>query len=90
MCPRPRVFRDLPRQFSGIRRLPAMLRPGKTSGPPRSAPAPDPRPAGERRRKAGRRIDRPHAFGHLEPERPDDTVDNPERSSKTGHLLQVM
>ena len=39
--------------------------------------------------KAGRRIDRPDAFGHFEPERADITIDNPERDPQTGYFLEV-
>jgi hypothetical protein len=87
--PRPRIFRDLSRQFPSIDRLPAMLGEEKLTG----HLGPHPRPMVGRLRRAGgeagRRIDRPDAFGHLEPERPDDTIDNPERSSKPGRILEV-
>jgi hypothetical protein len=39
--------------------------------------------------QAGCRIDCPDAFGHLEPERADDTIDDLERHTQLGHLLQV-
>jgi hypothetical protein len=54
---------------------------------------PHPRPIGGRQRRAhgqaGRRIDHPDAFGHLQPERADITIDNPERNPQTGYLLEV-
>jgi hypothetical protein len=39
--------------------------------------------------KAGRAVDRGNASGHLEPERADITIDNPERNPQTGYLLEV-
>ena len=54
---------------------------------------PHPRPISSRQRSVGRqaggRIDRPDTFRNLEPERADDTIDDPERSSKTGRVLEV-
>src|SRR5215218_6769808 len=54
---------------------------------------PHPRPISRRRRslirQAGRAIDRRDAFRDLEPERADDTINDPERSSKTGRVLEV-
>jgi hypothetical protein len=87
--PRPRVLRDLSHQLSGIHRLPAMLGEEKLAG----HLGPHPGPIGSRqprvRRHAGCAVDRRDAFGHLEPERADVAVDNPERSSKAGRVLQV-
>jgi hypothetical protein len=44
---------------------------------------------GSARRQAGRRLDRPDALGHLEPERADDTIDDLERHAQLGHLVEV-
>jgi hypothetical protein len=40
-------------------------------------------------RQAGRRLDHPDAFRHLQPKRADDTIDNSERHAQLGHLLEV-
>ena len=54
---------------------------------------PHPRPIRGRQRRVGRqasrRIDRSKASRDLEPKRADDTIDDPERSSKTGRVLEV-
>ena len=54
---------------------------------------PHPGPISSRQRRAGRqagcRIDRRDAFGHLEPKRADDTINDPERHTQTGHFLEV-
>jgi len=54
---------------------------------------PHPRPGCGRQRRIGRkagcRLDSSDVFGHLEPERADDTLDDPERSSETGRILIV-
>jgi hypothetical protein len=90
LCPRSGVFRDLSRQLPSIDRLPAILSQEKLTG----HRGPHPRPIRSRhrraRRQAGRRLDRPDASRHLEPERADDTIDDLERHTQTGHLLEVM
>jgi hypothetical protein len=54
---------------------------------------PHPRPISGRQRsahrQAGRRIDRGNAPSHLEPERADDTINDLERHTQPGHVLQV-
>ena len=54
---------------------------------------PHPRPISSRQRsagrKAGRRIDRREASGHLEPERADVTINDLERRPEPGHVLVV-
>jgi hypothetical protein len=89
LSPRPRVFRDLSRQLPGIDRLPPVLGPEKLAGHlgPHSGPI-----RGRQRRvgrQAGRAVDHGNAPGDLEPERADVAVDKPERSSKTGRILEV-
>ena len=63
LCPRPRVFRDLSRQFPGIDGLAAMLGQEKRT----SHRGPHPRPISSRQRRVGRqagcRLDRADAFG---------------------------
>ena len=77
LCPRPRVFRDLSRELSGIRRLPAMRREEELPG----YLGPHPRPISSRQRcvarQAGRAVDRGDAPGHLEAELADITIDDP-------------
>jgi hypothetical protein len=55
--------------------------------------SPHPRPISSRQRCAHGQavcaVDCPNAPGHLQPERADDTIDNPERRTKTGRLLIV-
>jgi hypothetical protein len=89
LCPRPRVFRDLSRQLSGINRLPAMLGQEEVAG----HLGPHPRPISNRQRRGGRQggrsVDPGNAPGDLEPEWADIAIDNPERSSKTGRVLIV-
>ena len=89
LCLRPGIFRDLTRQFPGIGRLPAMLGEEKLAG----HLGPRPRPISSRqrrvRRQAGPAVDRGNTFGHLEPERADDTIDDPERRAQLGHCLEV-
>jgi hypothetical protein len=89
LCPRPRVFRDLLRQLSGIHRLSAMLGPEKLTG----YLGPHPCSIGSRQRRAhgqaGCRIDRRDAFGHLEPERADVPFEDLERRAQLGHFLEV-
>ena len=89
LCPRPGVFRDLSRQFPRVDRLAAMLGQEELAG----HLGPHPRPVcsrqGSARGQAGRRIDRPDASGHFEPERADDTINDLERHPQPGHLLEV-
>jgi hypothetical protein len=44
---------------------------------------------GSARRQAGRRLDRPDAFGDLEAERADLTINDPERRPEAGRVLVV-
>jgi hypothetical protein len=87
--PRPGVFRDLPRQLPSVNRLTAMLGLEELAG----HFGPHPRPIRCRQRCVGRQagcgIDSRDAFRDLEPERADDTINDPERSSKTGRVLKV-
>jgi hypothetical protein len=89
LCPRPRVFRDLSRQLPSIDRVPAVLGPEKLTG----YLGPHLRPICRRQRRVGRqascRIDSRDAFGHFEPERADDTIEDLERSSEPGRVLKV-
>jgi len=81
LCSWPRVFRDLSRQLAGVNRLAAMRREEELAG--HLGPHPGPIRGRQRHvgRKAGRRIDRRDTFGHLEPERADDTIDDLERDA---------
>jgi hypothetical protein len=87
--PRPRVFRDLFRQLSGIHRLSAMLGQEELAG----YLGPHPCPIGSRQRRAhgqaGCRVDRRDAFGHLEPERADVPFEDLERRAQLGRFLEV-
>src|SRR5215218_7846667 len=89
MCPRPRVFRDLPGQFPGIDRLSAMLGEEELAG--HRGPHARPVFSLQRRshRQARRGIDRRDPSGHFEPERADDTMDDLEWSSKIARVLIV-
>jgi hypothetical protein len=86
---RPRVFRDLPRQFPGINRLPAMLGPEKLTGHLGLHPGPISSRLRRAHGQAGRRIDRRDAPGHLEPERADVPIEDLERRAQLGHFLEV-
>ena len=85
----PGVFRDLPGQFPGIDRLPAMLGEEELAGHLGPHPRPLSSGQGSAGRKAGRRIDRREASGHLEAERADLTVNDLERRPEPGRILVV-
>ena len=89
LCPRPRVFRDLSRQFPGIHRLPAML--GEEELPGHLGPYPGPVRGRQRcvRGKAGSAVDCGNAPGDLEPERADVAIEDLERRAQLGHFLEV-
>ena len=79
LCPRPRVFRDLPGQLPRIHRRPAVLGDEELAG----HLGPHPRPVSRRDRRVGRqpvaRVERRDPLGHLEPERRSVVVDDLER-----------
>src|SRR5215216_6985731 len=85
----PGIFRDLSRQLPGIDRPPAMLGQEKLTGHLRPHPGPICSRQRRAHRQTGRAVDRPDAPGHLEPKGADDTINDLERSSKTGRLLEV-
>ena len=79
---RPRVFRDLSRQLSGIHRLAAMRAARKTPGHLGPHPLRSVRRQRRVRGQAGCGIDRRDAFGHLEPERADVPIEDLERRAQ--------
>jgi hypothetical protein len=90
LCPRPRIFRDLCRQFPRVNGFAAMLSAEELS----CHLSPHPRPVSRRDRGVGRPsdggVERGDALGHLEPKRAQIVVDDLERRPQPRHILKVL